>query len=354
MEPKRIQGKSLSSALNDLVQRTEEHSEDPMQLFNSIGEIDLDLDDVMNVDSVPNTNFEDDADDHETQPPSEEQDGGSISRRTRGKNKNTAVGRLQAGKKMTLHFNPDPFVAVEDDINNYRKQGLFQANKLWDRWRCQWNTLYVKAREGNEVAIRANPPPEIELSDWHYLLDRRFLTLEFKGHGRVVGMGSSVTPTCFRADARGGSSIPRSDTQHFREENRVLLEEMQRMREEHEAEKIQSQREREEALLERQMERQMEREEAQRQREMEREELLMQRDKLLKQREMEREEARRNRQQSVVERDRMQDEMLEMRETMNFLLSMVPGGRPLRPPAPPPPLEMMPLPLDRRFPVYSG
>ncbi|XP_047330526.1 uncharacterized protein LOC124934094 [Impatiens glandulifera] len=75
MEPKRMQGKSLSSALNDLVQRTEGHSEDPLQLCNSIEEIDLDLDDVMNVNSVPNTNPDDD--DDETQPPSGEKDGGT-------------------------------------------------------------------------------------------------------------------------------------------------------------------------------------------------------------------------------------------------------------------------------------
>ncbi|XP_047326881.1 uncharacterized protein LOC124930593 [Impatiens glandulifera] len=173
MAPKRMQGKSLNSALHDLIQRTEEHSEDPVQLCNSVGEIDLDLDDVMNVDSVPNT------------------------------------------------------IPEEDPNRN-----------------------------------------ELQLAECAF---------GSQGHGRVVGLGSGVTPRSFRPDARGGTSTQRGDTQ-----NALLLEEIQRMREEREAEKLQSRRERKEALLERQMER----EEAQRQREMEREELLMQR-------EDEREEARR-------------------------------------------------------------
>ncbi|XP_047306700.1 uncharacterized protein LOC124910128 [Impatiens glandulifera] len=361
---------------------------DPLALLDSISDIDLDgileRDDDMAIDGVQNTNVDD-----ETQPLSQSDYAGS-SRRRRGKNKNTAVGKLKVGQKMPLKFNPidgkpmcdnrtiwsrhigsvirnptalphrtlqwtdlsstqldhiwraitDPFRSVGEHIDTYRRQGLYHAKQLWGRWRCQLNTQYIKALEGDETAIRANPPPEIAPSDWHYLLDRRFFTPEFKKtstsnssnrshvvyknhagsvsftqverqiekttgqspnyadlflhthtkkptlqdstpevpaivsekvsalrtaieedpsrnelqlteyafgsqrHGRVLGMGSGVRPTSFRADARGSaSSSQRTDIQQLRDENRALQEEMQRMREEREAERQQKMRE---------------------------------------------------------------------------------------------------------------
>ena len=75
----------------------------------------------------------------------------------------------------------DPFESAgEHMIDTYRLPGLYQAKKLWYRWRSLLNAKYVKAHENEVARIRANNPPDMDPSDWHFVLDRRMLTAPFK------------------------------------------------------------------------------------------------------------------------------------------------------------------------------
>ena len=74
----------------------------------------------------------------------------------------------------------DPFQSAGEQIDTYRVPSLFQARKLWNRYRSLLYTSYVKDHEGDLARVRANPPKGFDQSDWQFILERRLLIENLK------------------------------------------------------------------------------------------------------------------------------------------------------------------------------